>query len=94
MTNETSAISFPSFKAANVPVDFETFFFSEINPVLSSKLEDVTASIQKNKICLKVSALVFCQLDFDPNSTAMLMFTFSIGFLKGNFSNTRLQSNW
>lgn len=42
------------FKAANVPVDFETFFFSEINPVLSSKLEDVTASIQKNKICLKV----------------------------------------
>ncbi|XP_055313315.1 isocitrate dehydrogenase [NAD] subunit beta, mitochondrial [Sitodiplosis mosellana] len=41
------------FKAANVPVDFETFFFSEINPVLSSKLEDVTASIQKNKICLK-----------------------------------------
>lgn len=41
-------------KAANVPVDFETFFFSEINPVLSSKLEDVRASIQKNKICLKV----------------------------------------
>lgn len=36
-----------------MPVDFETFFFSEINPVLSSKLEDVTASIQKNKICLK-----------------------------------------
>lgn len=41
------------FKAANIPIDFETFFFSEINPVLSSKLEDVTASIQKNKICLK-----------------------------------------
>lgn len=41
------------FKAANVPVDFETYFFSEINPVLSSKLEDVVASIQKNKICLK-----------------------------------------
>lgn len=46
------------FKAANVPVDFETFFFSEINPVLSSKLEDVKASIQKNKICLKVWASV------------------------------------
>lgn len=42
------------FQAANVPVDFETFFFSEINPVLSSKLEDVAASIRKNKICLKV----------------------------------------
>lgn len=45
-------------KAANVPVDFETYFFSEINPVLSSKLEDVTASIRKNKICLKVRKLV------------------------------------
>lgn len=42
------------FQAANVPVDFETFFFSEINPVLSSKLEDVATSIRKNKICLKV----------------------------------------
>lgn len=44
------------FKAANCPVDFETFFFSEVNPTMSARLEDVTASIKKNKICLKVSA--------------------------------------
>lgn len=49
-------------KAANVPVDFETYFFSEINPVLSSKLEDVVASIQKNKICLKVRERFFIGL--------------------------------
>ncbi|EDW67330.1 isocitrate dehydrogenase [NAD] subunit beta, mitochondrial [Drosophila virilis] len=41
------------FKAANVPVDFETFFLSEINPGLSAKLEDVVASIRKNKVCIK-----------------------------------------
>ncbi|KAH8383799.1 hypothetical protein KR009_010589 [Drosophila setifemur] len=41
------------FKAANVPVDFECYFLSEINPVLSAKLEDVVASIQKNKVCIK-----------------------------------------
>lgn len=51
---EYSIMSF-GFQAANVPVDFETFFFSEINPVLSSKLDDVAASIRKNKICLKVT---------------------------------------
>lgn len=41
------------FKAANVPVDFEAYFLSEVNPVLSAKLEDVVASIQKNKVCIK-----------------------------------------
>lgn len=41
------------FKAANVPVDFETYFLSEINPVLSAPMEEVAKSIQKNKICLK-----------------------------------------
>ncbi|EDV54208.1 isocitrate dehydrogenase [NAD] subunit beta, mitochondrial [Drosophila erecta] len=41
------------FKAASVPVDFECYFLSEINPVLSAKLEDVVASIQKNKVCIK-----------------------------------------
>lgn len=41
------------FKAANVPVDFETYFLSEVNPVLSAKLEDVVNSIQKNKVCIK-----------------------------------------
>jgi isocitrate dehydrogenase (NAD+) len=41
------------FKAANVPVDFEPFFLSEVNPTLSAPLEDVAASIRRNKICLK-----------------------------------------
>lgn len=41
------------FKACNVPVDFETFFLSEVNPALSAPLEDVVKSIQKNKVCLK-----------------------------------------
>ncbi|CAD7090363.1 unnamed protein product [Hermetia illucens] len=41
------------FKAADVPVDFETYFLSEVNPILSAKLEDVTSSIMKNKVCIK-----------------------------------------
>lgn len=41
------------FKAANVPVDFESFFFSEVNPTLSAPLEDVVKSIANNKICIK-----------------------------------------
>jgi isocitrate dehydrogenase (NAD+) len=41
------------FKAANVPVDFESYFLSEVNPVLSAKLEEVVQSIQKNKVCIK-----------------------------------------
>ncbi|KAJ8920171.1 hypothetical protein NQ315_011832 [Exocentrus adspersus] len=41
------------FKAAGVPVDFETYFFSEVNPTLSAPLEDVAASITRNRVCLK-----------------------------------------
>ncbi|XP_048486566.1 probable isocitrate dehydrogenase [NAD] subunit beta, mitochondrial isoform X2 [Plutella xylostella] len=41
------------FKAANIPVDFEPFFFSEVNPTLSAPLEDVVNSIARNKICIK-----------------------------------------
>ncbi|CAG4978856.1 unnamed protein product [Colias eurytheme] len=41
------------FKAAGIPVDFESFFFSEVNPTLSAPLEDVVNSIAKNKICIK-----------------------------------------
>lgn len=41
------------FKAANVPVDFESFFFSEVNPTLSAPLEDVVSSIARNKTCIK-----------------------------------------
>lgn len=48
------------FKAAGVPIDFEPYFLSEINPVLSAKLEDVVASITKNKICIKVSVIRKC----------------------------------
>lgn len=51
------------FKAANCPVDFETFFFSEVNPTMSARLEDVCASIRKNKICLKVSEPYFLSYD-------------------------------
>nr|CAD7203261.1 unnamed protein product [Timema douglasi] len=41
------------FKAAGIPVDFEPFFFSEVNPTLSAPLEDVAGSIARNGICLK-----------------------------------------
>ncbi|XP_026498846.2 isocitrate dehydrogenase [NAD] subunit beta, mitochondrial isoform X1 [Vanessa tameamea] len=41
------------FKAAGIPVDFESFFFSEVNPTLSAPLEDVVGSIARNKICIK-----------------------------------------
>ncbi|KAJ2937140.1 hypothetical protein O0L34_g19502 [Tuta absoluta] len=41
------------FKAASIPVDFESFFFSEVNPTLSAPLEDVVNSITRNKICIK-----------------------------------------
>lgn len=64
------------FQAANVPVDFETFFFSEINPVLSSKLEDVAASIRKNKICLKVRNRK-TSTDGGVNGNSLLFVTFS-----------------
>lgn len=41
------------FKAAGVPVDFESYFFSEVNPTLSAPLEDVAGSIERNRVCLK-----------------------------------------
>ncbi|XP_017769543.1 PREDICTED: isocitrate dehydrogenase [NAD] subunit beta, mitochondrial isoform X2 [Nicrophorus vespilloides] len=41
------------FRAASVPVDFETYFFSEVNPTLSAPLNDVVASISRNRVCLK-----------------------------------------
>jgi isocitrate dehydrogenase (NAD+) len=41
------------FKAADVPVDFEPFFLSEVNPSLSAPLDKVVESINRNKICLK-----------------------------------------
>lgn len=41
------------FKAAGVPVDFETYFFSEVNPTLSAPLENVAESISRNRVCLK-----------------------------------------
>lgn len=43
------------WKAAQVPVEFEMFFLSEIQHTLSAPLEDVAASISRNGICLKVS---------------------------------------
>jgi len=41
------------FKAAGIPVDFEAFFFSEVNPTLSAPLDKVAESISKNRVCLK-----------------------------------------
>ncbi|XP_011497254.1 PREDICTED: isocitrate dehydrogenase [NAD] subunit beta, mitochondrial [Ceratosolen solmsi marchali] len=41
------------FKAANVPVEFEPYFLSEVNPTLSAPLEKVSSSITKNGVCLK-----------------------------------------
>lgn len=41
------------FKAAGVPVDFEPYFFSEVNPTMSADLDQVAGSIARNGICLK-----------------------------------------
>ncbi|XP_008545677.1 isocitrate dehydrogenase [NAD] subunit beta, mitochondrial [Microplitis demolitor] len=41
------------FEAANVPVEFEPYFLSEVNPTLSAPLEQVSNSIARNKVCLK-----------------------------------------
>lgn len=42
------------FKAADVPVDFEPYFLSEVNPTLSAPLDQVSNSIARNRVCLKV----------------------------------------
>ncbi|CAB0004918.1 unnamed protein product [Nesidiocoris tenuis] len=41
------------FKAADVPVEFETFFFSEVHAGMSAPLEQVAGSIHRNGVCLK-----------------------------------------
>lgn len=41
------------FKAVNVPVEFEPYFLSEVNPTLSAPLEQVSNSIARNRVCLK-----------------------------------------
>ncbi|XP_015597161.1 isocitrate dehydrogenase [NAD] subunit beta, mitochondrial [Cephus cinctus] len=41
------------FKAVNVPVEFEPYFLSEVNPTLSAPLEQVANSIALNQVCLK-----------------------------------------
>jgi len=43
------------FEAANIPIDFESYFLSEVNHRMSAPLDDVANSISKNGICLKVS---------------------------------------
>lgn len=42
------------FEAGNIPVDFENYFLSEVNHRMSAPLEDVTNSVYRNGICLKV----------------------------------------
>lgn len=58
-------------QAANVPVDFESFFFSEVNPTLSAPIEEVVASITNNKICIKV--FIFFSL-IQPSNTSLLKY--------------------
>lgn len=41
------------FKAAGIPIVFEPYFFSEVNPTLSMSLDVVASSIEKNRVCLK-----------------------------------------
>ncbi|XP_058797984.1 isocitrate dehydrogenase [NAD] subunit beta, mitochondrial [Phymastichus coffea] len=41
------------FKSAGVPVEFEPYFLSEVNPTLSAPLEQVSNSIARNGVCLK-----------------------------------------
>lgn len=41
------------FKAADVPIEFETFFFSEVHAGMSAPLEQVAGSVTRNGICLK-----------------------------------------
>ncbi|XP_076658526.1 isocitrate dehydrogenase [NAD] subunit beta, mitochondrial isoform X1 [Halictus rubicundus] len=41
------------FKAINIPVEFEPYFLSEVNPTLSAPLEQVSNSIARNRVCLK-----------------------------------------
>ncbi|XP_045473385.1 isocitrate dehydrogenase [NAD] subunit beta, mitochondrial [Harmonia axyridis] len=41
------------FKAAGVPIVFESYFFSEVNPTLSMDLDVVASSIERNRVCLK-----------------------------------------
>jgi isocitrate dehydrogenase (NAD+) len=40
-------------EATGAPVDFETFFLSDIQYRLSAKIEDVVASVKKNAVCIK-----------------------------------------
>ncbi|KAL1450145.1 hypothetical protein WDU94_002595, partial [Cyamophila willieti] len=41
------------FKAADVPIEFEMLFLSEVNPTMSANLDQVAESIARNGICLK-----------------------------------------
>ena len=42
-----------ALQAAGAPIDFETFFLSDIQYSLSAKIDDVVKSVQRNGICLK-----------------------------------------
>ncbi|KAH1017702.1 hypothetical protein HUJ05_008306 [Dendroctonus ponderosae] len=54
------------FKAAGVPVDWESYFFSEVNPTLSAPLEDVT-------ICSNFhNQLYACGFFRSPNQSAKI----------------------
>ncbi|VEN37380.1 unnamed protein product [Callosobruchus maculatus] len=41
------------FKSLGIPVDFNVYILSEVNPTLSTTLDLVVDSVQKNRVCLK-----------------------------------------
>ena len=41
------------FQAANIPIDFEKYYISELSPEKSTPLELVVQNIRRNGICLK-----------------------------------------
>lgn len=67
------------FKAADVPVEFEPYFLSEVNPTLSAPLDQVSNSIARNGVCLKVKIL---------KCSDYLILNICILNLPGNSSNT------
>ncbi|KPJ19165.1 Isocitrate dehydrogenase [NAD] subunit beta, mitochondrial [Papilio machaon] len=80
------------FKAANIPVDFESFFFSEVNPTLSAPLEDVVNSIAKNKICIKtwhtsVTSSTFIHLYLHAIYLPLLIYSASVKLGHGLATN-------
>lgn len=59
-------------QAADVPVEFETFFFSEVHAGMSAPLDQVAGSVTRNGVCLKVTSCILSLVI--PNSTNLLTY--------------------